>query len=188
LGGEPLLAVRERRLLAVHHGLEDDLATPQAVHVPESALGVLQVEVPAVVGVREEQVAVAAVIGVLDADHRYASHPAALPPQLLDRAPTLLVGHVADHQVVPARLDADEVELTHEILAEPASDEGDVAVDLAGLEEQVTRGLAWRHALPFLRRGVGAAALDVVPHAETEVVGVETPGNRTHDLVVSHEE
>src|SRR5262249_59847458 len=93
--------------------------------------------------------------------------------------------HVADYEVVAARLDADEVEVAHEPLAEPTPDERHVAVDLAGLEQQVVGGLARRNSLTLLGRGIVAAALDVLPHAQAEVVGIEAAARRSHPRVVA---
>src|SRR5262245_27875322 len=188
LGREALLAVGEGGFLAVHHGVEHHVASPEATHVREGALGVLELEVAAVVRVREEQRAVAPVIGVLDPDDRHGTHAHALQQQLLDRPPAFLVRHVADHEVVAARFDADEVEVAHEPLAEPTQDERHVAVDLAGLEQQVAGGLARRNSLTLLGRGIVAAALDVLPHAQAEVVGIEAAGHRPDHLVVADQE
>src|SRR3989454_11859668 len=72
--------------------------------------------------------------------------------------------------------------------SEPAAEEGGVAVDLAGLEEEVAPGLSRRQVLLLLRCRVVAAALDVLPELEAEVVRVQLPGDGPHHLVVAHDE
>src|SRR5262245_1266845 len=185
---EPLLAVGQAGFLPVHDRLEDDVTPPEPVHVGEGPLRVLELQVAAVMGVREKEGAIAAVVGVLDTDHRDAAHADALDQHLLDDPPSLLVGDVTDHQVVTAWLVADEIEVAHEPLLQPAPDERHVAIDLAGLEDQIVAGLARGDALALLRQRIVAAALDVLPHPESDVVRVEPAGDGSHDLVVAHQE
>src|SRR5262249_38058013 len=128
---EPLLPERERGLLPVHLRVEDDVAPPQPVHEAESTLRVLELQIAAVVGMREQEGAVPGGVGVFDPDDGDAAHADALEQELLHGSPAVLVRHVADDEIVTAWLDADEIELAHEVLAEPAPDEGDVPVDLA---------------------------------------------------------
>src|SRR5262249_27318215 len=187
LGREALLTVGEGGLLAVHHGLEDDVAAPEPVNVGEGALRILELEIATVVGVRQEEGPRAAVVGVLDPDDRNRAHADALQQQLLHGVPTLLVRYVADHEIVAARLHPDEIEVTHQPLAQPATDERGVAVDLARLEQEVAAVPAGGHALALLGSRVVPAALDVLPHAEPEVVRVETAGDRANHLVVADE-
>src|SRR5262249_13242667 len=148
---------------------------------------VLELEIATVVDVRHEEGPCAAVVGVLDPDDRHRAHADALQQQLLHGPPAVLVRHVADHEIVAARLDTDEVEVTHQSLAQPAADERGVAIDLAGLEQEVVAALAGGHALALFGGRLVPAALDVLPHAKPEVVRVETAGDRPDDLVVANE-
>src|SRR2546422_9391949 len=107
---------------------------------------------------------------------------------LLHLPPALLVGDLAHHQVIALGLVAEEVEVAHEHLVEPAAEEGGVAVDLAGLEEEVAPGLSRRQVLLLLRCRLVAAALAVLPELEAEVVRVQLPGDGPHHLVVAHDE
>src|SRR5207249_2221767 len=83
---------------------------------------------------------------------------------------------------------AEEVEVAHERLVQPAAEEGGVAVDFAGLQEEVASGLPRGQVLLLLGRRAVAAALDVLPELEAEVVRVQLPGDGPHHLVVAHDE
>src|SRR5439155_15790784 len=121
LCGEAAVVERQQCAFGADDGLEDDLAAPQAVHVAERLLGVLEVEIAAVVLVDEIERALVAEVGILDADHGDAGH-ADVPQQLLlDIAPPLLVGDLADDEVIALGLILEQVEGTNQRLREVAT-------------------------------------------------------------------
>ncbi|MEA3220797.1 MAG: hypothetical protein OZX49_01912 [Immundisolibacter sp.] len=134
------------------------------------------------------QLAGAVVVGIVDADDREGRHADRADQRVANLPPAVLVGHALHDVFVVLRAELVHVHLAHQPAGQELAQERGVAIRLADAHQRRHAVGGPAVALALLGRRVLAAAQDVVPQLEAQVIRVDAARVRAHHLrVVDHE-